>query len=62
MFFPTEHKQNKNKTKQIFLKCFCNKTTKYVNDSLNVIVILAPDSELFSTKCDKFPLTFTGWN
>ena len=42
------------KVKQMFLKCFYDNTI----DSLNIVVILAPGHEFFSTKCAQFPLTF----
>ena len=35
------------------------KRLKYFHDSLNIVVILGPDCELFSTKCAQFHLTFT---
>ena len=50
------------KAKQMFLKCFMIVRLKYFYDSLNIVVILAPDCECFSTKCVQFPLTFTEWN
>ena len=31
---------------------------KYLHDSLNIVVILAPGREFFSVKCAQFPLTF----
>ena len=31
---------------------------KYFHDSLNIVVILAPGCEFFSTKCAHFPLIF----
>ena len=35
---------------------------KYFHDSLNIVVILAPDREFFSAKCVRFPLTFMEWS
>ena len=35
---------------------------KYFNDSLNIVVILAPGRDFFSAKCVQFPLTFTERN
>ena len=32
---------------------------KYFHDSLNIVVILAPGCESFSTKCVQLPLKFT---
>ena len=31
---------------------------KYFYGRLNIVVILTPDREFFSTKCPQFPLTF----
>ena len=46
------------KAKQMFLKCFYI-TIKYFNNSINIVVILAPGHEFLSAKCVQFPLTFT---
>ena len=35
------------------------KRIKYFYDSLNIVVILAPDHEFFYVKCVEFPLTST---
>ena len=35
------------------------KQLKFFYDNLNIVVILAPGRESFSTKCAQFPLTST---
>ena len=35
---------------------------KYFHDSRNIVVIVAPGCESFSTKCVQLPLTFTEEN
>ena len=50
------------KAKQMFLNVFMIIRLKYFHDSLNIVVILAPDYEFFSAKCVQFPLTFTELN
>ena len=47
------------KAKHVFLKCFYDITIKIFFDSLNIVVILAPGREFFSSKCSQFPFTFT---
>ena len=35
---------------------------RFTNDSLNIVVILAPGPVVFSAKCVQFLLTFMEWN
>ena len=44
-----------------FWNVFMIKRLKYFNDSLNVVVILAPGRKFFSSEYVQFPLTFTEW-
>ena len=46
------------KAKQMFLKHFMTIRFKHFNDSLNIVVNVAPGRELFS-ECVQFPLTIT---
>ena len=46
------------KVKKMFLKWAYEKTKSFY-DNLNIVVILAPGRESFSTKCAQFPLTST---
>ena len=39
----------------MFLTVFMIKRLKYFHDNINIVVILAPGSEVFSAKCVQFP-------
>ena len=50
------------KQNRCFTNIFIIIELKYIHDSLNIVVILAPDRELLFAKCAQFPLTFTERN
>ena len=52
------------KANQMFLKCFLVILIwlKYLNDSLNIVLILSHGREFFWAKCVQFLLAFSEWN